>query len=162
MFTIQSEIAWPIVSQRFQPRRTKWENCWMTTFFHETLMEHKALLSTRCRTFMHTREKEIFFPNTLKICVAPTNVPEGWTRIIRPFWAVFARQMLSHFLLQISARPRETKRRSKKPESSDDEARKPPKRSEQQKQQKKRPSQRPVTWRRNMGAPPHCGVTLWL
>ena len=26
-----------------------------------TLMEHKAFLSTWCRTFMHTREKDVFF-----------------------------------------------------------------------------------------------------
>ena len=30
-----------------------------------TLMEHKAFLSSWCRTFMHTREKEVFFLNTL-------------------------------------------------------------------------------------------------
>ena len=34
-----------------------------------TLMEHKAFLSTWCRTFMFTREKEVFFP--LKIFLAP-------------------------------------------------------------------------------------------
>ena len=38
-----------------------------------TLMEHKAFLSTWCRTFMHTREKEDFFLNTLKISLAPTH-----------------------------------------------------------------------------------------
>ena len=37
-----------------------------------TLMEHKAFLSTWCRTFMHTREKEVFFLNTLKISLAQT------------------------------------------------------------------------------------------
>ena len=57
------------------------------------------------------------------------------------------------FFLQVSARPREPKRRPRKPENSDDEAQKPPKRSEQQKNSKKRPSQRPATWRRNTGAP---------
>ena len=36
-----------------------------------TLMEHKAL-STWCRTFMHTREKDILFLNALKISLAPT------------------------------------------------------------------------------------------
>ena len=36
-----------------------------------TLMEHKAFLSTWCKTFMHTREKEVFFLNTLKISLAP-------------------------------------------------------------------------------------------
>ena len=29
-----------------------------------TLMEHKAFLSTWCKTFLHTREKEVFFLNT--------------------------------------------------------------------------------------------------
>ena len=37
-----------------------------------TLMEHKAFLSTWCRTFMHTREKDVFFLNTLKVSLAPT------------------------------------------------------------------------------------------
>ena len=37
-----------------------------------TLKEHKAFLSTWCKTLMHTREKEVFFPNTLKISLAPT------------------------------------------------------------------------------------------
>ena len=36
-----------------------------------TLMEHKAFLSTWCRTFMFTREKEVFFLNTLKSSLAP-------------------------------------------------------------------------------------------
>ena len=35
-----------------------------------TLMEHKAFLSTWCRIFMHTREKEVFFLSTLKISLA--------------------------------------------------------------------------------------------
>ena len=35
-----------------------------------TLMEHKAFLSTWCRTFLHTREKEVFFLNALKISLA--------------------------------------------------------------------------------------------
>ena len=30
-----------------------------------TLMEHEAFLSTWCRTFMHTGEKDIFFLNTI-------------------------------------------------------------------------------------------------
>ena len=29
-----------------------------------TFMEHKAFLSTWCKTFLHTREKEVFFLNT--------------------------------------------------------------------------------------------------
>ena len=32
-----------------------------------TLMEHKAFLSTCCKTFLHTKEKEVVFLNTLKI-----------------------------------------------------------------------------------------------
>ena len=37
-----------------------------------TLMEHKAFLSTWCKTFLHTREKEVFFLNTLKISLGQT------------------------------------------------------------------------------------------
>ena len=37
-----------------------------------TLMEHNALLSTWCRTFMHTREKDSFFLIALRISLAPT------------------------------------------------------------------------------------------
>ena len=37
-----------------------------------TLMQHTALLSTWCKTFLHTREKEVFFLNALKISLAPT------------------------------------------------------------------------------------------
>ena len=40
-----------------------------------TLMEHKAFLSTWCKTFLHTMEKEVFFLNTLKISLAQT--PQG-------------------------------------------------------------------------------------
>ena len=46
-----------------------------------TLIEHKAFLSTWCRTFMHTRDKE--FLNSLKISLAPT-LQE------RPFQVMFA------------------------------------------------------------------------
>ena len=42
------------------------------TLILEHFMEYKAFLSTWCRTFMHTREKEVFFLNTLKISLAPT------------------------------------------------------------------------------------------
>ena len=35
------------------------------------LVEHKAFLSTWRRTFMHRREKEVCFLNTLKIFLAP-------------------------------------------------------------------------------------------
>ena len=37
-----------------------------------TLMEHKAFLSTWCRTLMHTREKDLFFLNALRNSLAPT------------------------------------------------------------------------------------------
>ena len=37
-----------------------------------TLLEHKAFLSTWCKTFLRTREKEVFFLNTLKTCLAQT------------------------------------------------------------------------------------------
>ena len=37
-----------------------------------TPIEHKAFPSTWCRTFMHTREKNIFFLNALKISLSPT------------------------------------------------------------------------------------------
>ena len=37
-----------------------------------TLLENEAFLSTWCRKFMHTREKDVFFLNTLKVCLAPT------------------------------------------------------------------------------------------
>ena len=47
-------------------------------------MEHNACLSTWCRPFMHTREKEVFFLNTLKISLAPTH-QEG------PFQVMFLR-----------------------------------------------------------------------
>ena len=40
--------------------------------FGTPLIVHKAFLSTWCRTFMHTREKDIFFLNALKISLAPT------------------------------------------------------------------------------------------
>ena len=39
-------------------------------------MEHKAFLSTWCKTFMHTIEKDVFFLNALKISLAPT--PQGF------------------------------------------------------------------------------------
>ena len=48
-----------------------------------TLLEHKAFLSSWCRTFMHTRDKEVFFLNSLEICLAPT-LQE------RPFQVLFA------------------------------------------------------------------------
>ena len=36
-----------------------------------TFMEHKAFLSAWCRTFMHKREKNVFFLNDLKISLSP-------------------------------------------------------------------------------------------
>ena len=49
-----------------------------------SLMEHKAFLPTRCRTFMHTRKKDVFFLNALRISLAPTP-REG------PFHVMFVR-----------------------------------------------------------------------
>ena len=37
-----------------------------------TPMEHKVFLSSWCRTLMHTREKDVFFLNALRISFAPT------------------------------------------------------------------------------------------
>ena len=37
-----------------------------------TPFEHKAFLSTWCKTFLHTREKEVFFLSSLKISLAQT------------------------------------------------------------------------------------------
>ena len=53
-----------------------------------TLMEHKAFLSTWCRTFMHTREKDVFFLNVLKVSLALTP-QEG------PFHVMFVRNQHS-------------------------------------------------------------------
>ena len=41
------------------------------TLIKKTLMEHKAFLSTWCKTCLRTREKKVFFLNTLKISLAP-------------------------------------------------------------------------------------------
>ena len=49
-----------------------------------TLMEHEAFLSTWCRTFMHTKEKDVCFLNTLKIPLSP-GPREG------PFHVMFVR-----------------------------------------------------------------------
>ena len=43
------------------------------TLISEPLVEHKAFLSTWCKTVLHTREKEVFFPNTLKISLAQSH-----------------------------------------------------------------------------------------
>ena len=45
-------------------------------------MKHKALLSTWCKTFLHARENEVFFLNTLKISLVQT-LQEG------PFQVMF-------------------------------------------------------------------------
>ena len=39
----------------------------------KTLIEHKAFLSTWCKTFLHTREKEVFSLNTLSTSLAQTS-----------------------------------------------------------------------------------------
>ena len=38
-----------------------------------TIIEHKAFLSTWCGTFMHRREKNVFFLNVLKISLSPVS-----------------------------------------------------------------------------------------
>ena len=38
-----------------------------------TPMEHKAFLSTWCRTFLHTQEKNVLFLNALRIPLTPTS-----------------------------------------------------------------------------------------
>ena len=55
-----------------------------------TLMEHKAFLSTCCRTFMQKKEQNVFFLNALRISLSPRakrkkpsfsppqKVPEKW------------------------------------------------------------------------------------
>ena len=40
-----------------------------------TLVEHNAFFSTWCKSFLHTREKEVFFLHTLEISLAQT--PQG-------------------------------------------------------------------------------------
>ena len=52
-----------------------------------TLMEHKAFLSTWRITFMHTREKDVFFLSALRISLAPTP-REG------PFHVFFLREII--------------------------------------------------------------------
>ena len=49
-----------------------------------TLVEHKAFLSTWCRTVMHKKEKDVFFLNALRISLAPTPRKE-------PFHVMFVR-----------------------------------------------------------------------
>ena len=38
-----------------------------------TIMEHKAFLSTWCKTFMHTREKNVFFLTASRISLSPAS-----------------------------------------------------------------------------------------
>ena len=52
---------------------------------NRTLIEHKAFLSTWCRTLMHLREKDVFFLNALKFSLAPT--PQG-----EPFHVMLVRK----------------------------------------------------------------------
>ena len=49
-------------------------------------MEQKAFLAAWCRTFMHTREKDVFFLNALKVSLASTP-QEG------PFHVMFVRKL---------------------------------------------------------------------
>ena len=59
------------------------------------LMEHKAFLSTWCRTFMHTRENEILILNALRLSLAPTP-QEG------PFHVMFVRNQHSDELNELN------------------------------------------------------------
>ena len=54
-----------------------------------TLMEDKAFLSTWCRTFMYTREKNVLFLNALKVSLVSTP-QEG------PFHVMFVRKQTAH------------------------------------------------------------------
>ena len=65
-----------------------------------TLMEHKAFLSTWCKTFLHTREKEVFFLNTLKISLAQT--PQE-----RPFQVMFVGTQQQKKQKKLNTRERE-------------------------------------------------------
>ena len=48
-------------------------------------MEHKAFLSAWCRTFLHTKEKDVLFLNTLEVPLVP-KPQEG------PFHVMFVRK----------------------------------------------------------------------
>ena len=79
LLTVQPKMARQTASRRLQPWRTIWsqlcrqENCLMLTFILILEPERaNAFLSTWSKTFLHTREKEVFFLNTLKIFLAQT------------------------------------------------------------------------------------------
>ena len=92
LLTFQPRIAGQTASQRLQPRADNLITAVQTGELLDvdshsdfrTLMEHKAFLSTWCKTFLHRREKEVFFRNTLKISLAQTP-QEG------PFQVMFVR-----------------------------------------------------------------------
>ena len=70
----QTQIAWQHhkgLSQRGAVQTGKMLDVDIHPDFR-TRMEHKAFLSTWCKTFLHTREKEVFFLNTLKISLVQT------------------------------------------------------------------------------------------
>ena len=75
LLTVQPKIAWQTASRKLQPKADNLITAVQTQRLFDvdirpdfrTLMEHKAFLSTWCKTFMHTREKEVVFLNTLKI-----------------------------------------------------------------------------------------------
>ena len=73
--TKSSQIAWQTASRRLQPKADNLITAVQTGKLLDvdihldirTLMEHKTFLSTWCNTILHTREREVFFLNTLKI-----------------------------------------------------------------------------------------------
>ena len=72
-----------------------------------TLLERQAFLSTWCRTFMHTWEKEVFFLSTLKISLAQTH-QEG------PFQVMFVRTQQTNVQGEVNTRKRKGQDATKK------------------------------------------------
>ena len=81
LLTFQPQIAWQTASPRLSAKADNLITAVQTRKLLDVdvhpdlrvLMEYRALLSTWCKTFLHTREKEVFFLNTLKICLAPVH-----------------------------------------------------------------------------------------
>ena len=65
-----------------------------------TLMEHKAFVSTWCKTFLHTKEMEVFFLNTPKISLSQTH-QEG------PFQVMFVGTQQQKKQKKLNTRKRE-------------------------------------------------------